>query len=69
MKVIQITIDERLLKDLDRDAEGLKHRSAITLDNVQTVAKSDLKRFVGSLSREKVNAVCAALEFAVGCRD
>jgi len=47
--------------------EGLKKDSAVNLDHVQTVEKSRLKRFVGTLSPEKMNAVCRALAIATGC--
>jgi mRNA interferase MazF len=47
--------------------EGLKHDSAVNLDHVQTVEKSRLKRFVGRLSPQQMNAVCRALAVATGC--
>ena len=47
--------------------EGLKKDSAINLDHVQTVEKARLKRFVGSVSPEKMTAVCRALNLATGC--
>ena len=47
--------------------EGLKNDSAINLDHVQTVEKSKLKRFVGSVGAQKMNAVCRALAVATGC--
>lgn len=47
--------------------EGLKHESAVNLDHVQTVEKSRLSRFIGSLSQEKMQQVCEALAIAVGC--
>jgi mRNA interferase MazF len=49
--------------------EGLKHPSAINLDNVQSVERSRLTTFVGSLDPLKLNAVCRALAIAVGCAD
>jgi len=84
MKVIQITFDERSLKELDateevrRDGrsavlrravrdEGVKRASAANLDHVQTVEKARLRKFVGTLSHEKMNAVCNALAVATGC--
>ena len=48
-------------------AEGLKHDSAVNLDHVQTVPKSRLHKYVGSLSREKMAKVCRALAIATGC--
>lgn len=47
--------------------EGLKHASAINLDNVQSVDRSRLRHYVGSLSNDKMQAVCRALATAVGC--
>ncbi|MBM4183740.1 MAG: type II toxin-antitoxin system PemK/MazF family toxin [Gemmatimonadetes bacterium] len=47
--------------------EGLKQRSAINLDHVQTVDKDRLERFVGSASPQTMAAVCAALAIATGC--
>jgi mRNA interferase MazF len=47
--------------------EGLKAPSAINLDNVQTVRRHDLTFYVGSISPEKMAAVCRALAIATGC--
>ena len=47
--------------------EGLKRDSAVNLDHVQTVEQARLRTFVGTLSREKMNAVCRALAIATGC--
>src|SRR5438034_5648704 len=47
--------------------EGLKNNSAINLDHVQTVDKSRLKRFVGTVGAQTMAAVCKALAIAVGC--
>jgi mRNA interferase MazF len=47
--------------------EGLKRDSAVNLDHVQTVERSRLRRFVGTLDREKMTAVCRALAIATGC--
>ncbi len=47
--------------------EGLKRESAINLDHVQTVDKTRLKRFIGSVGPEKMFAVCRALNVATGC--
>ena len=49
--------------------EGLKAPSAIKLDHVQTVSKSALKQFIGSVSDETFSQVCRAVEHAFGCRD
>src|SRR5437870_11820293 len=47
--------------------EGLKQESAINLDHVQTVDKSKLKRFIGTVGPEKMRAVCRALAIATSC--
>jgi len=47
--------------------EGLKKVSAINLDHVQTVEKSRLKQFIGTLGRDKMQLVCRALAIATGC--
>ena len=47
--------------------EGLKHESAVNLDHVQTVERSRLVGYVGSLAPEKMRSVCRALAIAVGC--
>jgi mRNA interferase MazF len=47
--------------------EGLKSPSAVNLDHVQTVERRQLVHFVGSLRREKMDAVCRALAVATGC--
>jgi mRNA interferase MazF len=47
--------------------EGLKHESAVNLDNVQTISKARLSRQVGQLGAVKMRAVCAALAVATGC--
>jgi len=47
--------------------EGLKAYSAINLDNVQTVERQRLGFYIGSVSREKMAAVCHALVIATGC--
>jgi mRNA interferase MazF len=48
-------------------ADGLKHASAVNLDHVQTVERSQLSRYVGHLGAEKMRAVCRALAVATGC--
>ena len=47
--------------------EGLKHRSAINLDHVQTVDQRLLRHFIGTLSEEKMRQVCRALAVAIDC--
>jgi len=47
--------------------EGLKHTSVVNLDHVQTVERTRLGRYVGSVKRDKMAEVCRALAVAVGC--
>jgi mRNA interferase MazF len=47
--------------------DGLKHDSAVNLDHVQTVEKTRLRTFVGSLNPHKMRQVCRALATATGC--
>ena len=47
--------------------EGLKRDSAVNLDHVQTIAQAGLRQYVGSLSNQKMAAVCRALAIAVAC--
>ena len=49
--------------------EGLKHQSAVNLDHVQTVERSRLVSFVGSLDARQMRQVCRALAVATGCSD
>ena len=50
-------------------AEGLKHDSAVNLDHVQTVDRSRLGRYLGSLDDSKMQQVCRALAIATACSD
>ncbi len=45
--------------------EGLKHSSWIFCDNLNSVPRSDLTQFVGSLSREKLVELDEALRAAL----
>ena len=47
--------------------EGLKDTSCVNLCNLFTVQKKDLRSFVGTVSREKMQAVCRALAIACAC--
>jgi len=48
---------------------GLKQPSAINLHHIVTVPKSELKRFVGTVSQETLQRVKEALLFALGFDD
>ena len=45
--------------------EGLKHRSAVNLDHMQTVDRSLLHQFVGTVDAASMRKVCRAV--ATGC--
>jgi mRNA interferase MazF len=47
--------------------EGLKHESAANLDHVQTVERSRLVTFVGTVGPAKMRGICQALAIATGC--
>ena len=47
--------------------EGLKHRSAVNLDHLQTVDKSLLRHFVGTVDAATMRKVCRAVAVATGC--
>jgi mRNA interferase MazF len=49
--------------------EGLRHASAVNLDHVQTVERTRLVSYVGSVSPTMMKAVCRALAIAIGCVD
>jgi mRNA interferase MazF len=48
-------------------AEGLKEACVVNLDHLYTVTQSDLTAFVGTVSPEKMTAVCSGLAIALGC--
>ena len=47
--------------------EGLKHESAANLDHVQTVERSRLVAFIGTVNPVKMRQICQALAIATGC--
>lgn len=49
--------------------EGLKHRSAVNLDHVQTVERARLVSYVGTLPPATMQSVCRALATATSCLD
>jgi mRNA interferase MazF len=51
---------------LDID-DGMKGRCAVNLHNAVTVAQARLGRRVSSLSATRMQEVCAALRFSLGC--
>jgi mRNA interferase MazF len=49
------------------EEEGLKAVSCVNMVNLFTVPKAALRRYVGSASDQRMDAVCRALAIAVGC--
>ncbi len=56
-----------LVKRTGKVEHGLKTASAANLDNVHTVYKRDLERYVGTLPPALMRDVCRALAVATGC--
>ena len=52
--------------DLDVE-EGLRGPCCVNLCNIFTVAQADLRQFVGTVSLDKMQAVCRALGIATAC--
>jgi mRNA interferase MazF len=51
---------------LDVD-DGMKRRCAVNLHNAVTISQERLGKRVASLSYERMQEVCAALRFSLGC--
>jgi mRNA interferase MazF len=49
------------------ERDGMKTPCVINLHNVVTVSKAHLGRRVGMLSSERLQEICAALGFSLGC--
>lgn len=49
------------------ETDGMKSPCAVNLHNVVTVSKVHLGRRVATLTPERLNEICAALGFALGC--
>ncbi len=47
--------------------DGMKGRCAVNLHNAVTVAQTRLDRRIGHLSAQRMEEVCAALRFSLGC--
>ena len=47
--------------------DGMKDRCAVNLHNAVTISQERLGRRVGGLSRERMQEVCVALRFSLGC--
>ena len=48
-------------------ADGMPAECALTLDNLRVVRKSHLTTYVTTLSSTRLQEVCEALAFAIGC--
>jgi mRNA interferase MazF len=48
--------------------DGLKQPSAVNLRNIVTVPKEGLGRRVAQLDGRRLDQICAAIAFALGCR-
>jgi mRNA-degrading endonuclease toxin of MazEF toxin-antitoxin module len=51
---------------LDID-DGMKSRCAVNLHNAVTVSEERLGKRVASLSHQRMQEVCVALRFSLGC--
>lgn len=49
------------------EADGMKSPCVVNLHNVVTVSKSHLGRRVAALNPERMEEICRALGFALGC--
>jgi mRNA interferase MazF len=49
------------------EEDGMKSRCAINLHNAVTVSRQRLGKRVAHLSESRMNEVCSALRFALGC--
>jgi mRNA interferase MazF len=47
--------------------DGMKDACAINLHNIVTVPKTGLGKLLVSLDEQRINEVCAAVAFALGC--
>jgi mRNA interferase MazF len=57
-------VPSEVILDVD---DGMKGRCAVNLHNAVTVAQARLGRRVGALSGGRMQEVCAALRFSLGC--
>src|ERR1700720_1761508 len=57
-------VPSEVILDID---DGMKGRCAVNLHNAVTVAQARLGRRVGNLSAARMQEVCMALRFSLGC--
>jgi mRNA-degrading endonuclease toxin of MazEF toxin-antitoxin module len=69
MKTIQMTIDERLLKLVDKMSRARPATCAANFDNLQTVPKRNIGARITRLTGRRMKEATAALSFALGFDD
>jgi mRNA interferase MazF len=57
-------VPSEVMLDID---DGMKGRCAVNLHNAVTVAQARLGRRVANLGAERMQEVCSALRFSLGC--
>ena len=57
-------VPSEVILDVD---DGMKSRCAVNLHNAVTISRARLGRRVTSLSSARMDQVCSALRFALGC--
>ena len=57
-------VPSEVILDVD---DGMKSRCAVNLHNAVTVSQQRLTRRVSSLSHARMQEVCSALRFSLGC--
>lgn len=57
-------VPSEVILDVD---DGMKGPCAVNLHNTVTISQQRLGRRVSSLSKERMQEVCAALRFSLGC--
>ena len=57
-------VPSEVMLDID---DGMKGRCAVNLHNAVTVAQARLGRRVANLGADRMQEVCAALRFSLGC--
>jgi mRNA interferase MazF len=57
-------IASEVILDID---DGMKGRCAVNLHNATTIAQTRLGRRLAKLGADRMDEVCAALRFALGC--
>ncbi|HTT65701.1 MAG TPA: type II toxin-antitoxin system PemK/MazF family toxin [Bryobacteraceae bacterium] len=58
-------VPSEVILDVD---DGMKGRCAVNLHNVVTIAQTRLGRRIANLGLMRMEEVCVALRFALGCR-